>query len=100
MDSLPGLSQAATPERKPLPDQASGHGCGHHLFGSAAVAAAIAVKQWFDDTGTKGQVRVYGTPAEEGGGGKVYMVRAGLFKDVDATVYFHPADANSASQEK
>jgi aminobenzoyl-glutamate utilization protein B len=100
MDSLPGLSQAASPERKPIPDQISGHGCGHHLFGSAAVAAAIAVKTWLEDTGTKAQVRVYGTPAEEGGGGKVYMVRAGLFKDVDATVYFHPGDANSAAQEK
>ena len=100
MDSLPGLSQAATPERKPIADQISGHGCGHHLFGSAAVAAAIAVKNWLEETGTRAQVRVYGTPAEEGGGGKVYMVRAGLFKDVDATVYFHPADANSAAQEK
>jgi aminobenzoyl-glutamate utilization protein B len=100
MDSLPGLAQAAEPERKPIADQASGHGCGHHLFGSAAVAAAIAVKKWLDDTGTRAQVRVYGTPAEEGGGGKVYMVRGDLFKDVDATLYFHPGDANNASQEK
>jgi aminobenzoyl-glutamate utilization protein B len=100
MDSLPGLAQAAEPERKPISDQASGHACGHHLFGSAAVAAAIAVKKWLDDTGTRAQVRVYGTPAEEGGGGKVYMVRGGLFKDVDATLYFHPGDANNASQEK
>jgi len=100
MDSLPGLAQAAEPERKPISDQASGHACGHHLFGSAAVAAAIAVKKWLDDTGTRAQVRVYGTPAEEGGGGKVYMVRGGLFKDVDATLYFHPVDANNASQEK
>jgi len=58
------------------------------------------VKKWLDDTGTRAQVRVYGTPAEEGGGGKVYMVRGGLFKDVDATLYFHPGDANNASQEK
>jgi aminobenzoyl-glutamate utilization protein B len=100
MDSLPGLAQAAEPERKPIADQISGHACGHHLFGSAAVAAAIAVKKWLEDTGTRAQVRVYGTPAEEGGGGKVYMVRDGLFKDVDATLYFHPGDANNASQEK
>src|SRR5262249_16442566 len=100
MDSLPGLSNAAVPERKPIADQISGHGCGHHLFGSAAVAAAIAVKKWLDATGLHAQGRLYGTPAEEGGGGKVYMVRAGLFKDVDATVYFHPGDANDASQEK
>ena len=99
MDSLPGLSQAAVPERKPVPGQASGHACGHNLFGSGAVAAAIAVKKWMEETGTKGQLRVYGTPAEEGGGGKSYMVRAGLFKDVDVTVYWHPADANTAAQD-
>ncbi len=83
MDSLPGLSQAATPERKPIPGVISGHACGHNLFGSGSVAAAIAVKKWLEETGTKGQLRVYGTPAEEGGGGKDYMVQAGLFKDVD-----------------
>jgi aminobenzoyl-glutamate utilization protein B len=102
IDALPGLSQAATPERKPIPNanQDAGHGCGHHLFGAGAVAAAIAVKSWLEETGTKAQIRVYGTPAEEGGGGKGYMVRAGLFNDVDATFYWHPADANNASQDR
>src|SRR5437763_2144360 len=100
MDSLPGLSNQAVPERKPVPGEDSGHACGHNLFGSGSVAAAIAVKKWLEDTGTKGQIRLYGTPAEEGGGGKSYMVRAGLFKDVDVTVYWHPADANNASQDK
>jgi aminobenzoyl-glutamate utilization protein B len=100
MDSLPGLSNAAEPERKPLPGVVSGHACGHNLFGSGAVAAAIAVKKWMEETGVHGQLRVYGTPAEEGGGGKSYMVSAGLFKDVDVTVYWHPADANNASQDK
>ena len=100
MDSLPGLSNAAVPERKPVPGQDSGHACGHNLFGSGAVAAAIGVKKWMEETGVHGQLRVYGTPAEEGGGGKSYMVSAGLFKDVDATVYWHPADANNASQDK
>jgi aminobenzoyl-glutamate utilization protein B len=100
IDALPGLSQAAVPERKPIPDQIAGHACGHHMFGSAAIASAIAVKKWLEETGTKGQIRVYGTPAEEGGGGKVYMVRAGLFKDVDVTLYFHPGDANNASQDR
>jgi aminobenzoyl-glutamate utilization protein B len=99
MDSLPGLSQAAVPERKPIASQDSGHACGHNLFGSGAVAAAIAVKKWMEETGTKGQLRVYGTPAEEGGGGKDYMVQAGLFKDVDITLYWHPADANTAAQD-
>ena len=100
MDSLPGLSNEAVPERKPVAGQASGHACGHNLFGSGAVAAAIAVKKWMEETGTKGQLRVYGTPAEEGGGGKSYMVSAGLFKDVDATVYWHPGDSNTAAQDK
>jgi aminobenzoyl-glutamate utilization protein B len=100
MDALPGLSQAADPDRKPIPDQIAGHACGHHLFGSGAVAAAVAIKSWLEATGTKGEIRVYGTPAEEGGGGKVYMVHAGLFKDVDATLYWHPADANNASQDR
>src|SRR5262245_8559495 len=100
IDALPGLSQAATPERKPIPDQDAGHACGHHLFGAGAVAAAIAVKTWLEETGTKAQIRVYGTPAEEGGGGKVYMVRAGLFNDVDVTFYWHPSDANNASQDR
>ena len=100
IDALPGMSQAAVPERKPLPDQIAGHACGHHLFGSGSVAAAIAVKNWLQETGMKGQIRVFGTPAEEGGGGKVYMVRAGLFKDVDVTLYWHPSDANNASQDR
>ncbi len=100
MDSLPGLSQAATPERKPIPGVISGHACGHNLFGSGSVAAAIAVKKWLEETGTKGQLRVYGTPAEEGGGGKDYMVQAGLFKDVDITLYWHPGDSNTAAQDK
>jgi aminobenzoyl-glutamate utilization protein B len=100
IDALPGMSQAATPERKPIPDQIAGHACGHHLFGSGSVAAAIAIKNWLTETGTKGQIRLYGTPAEEGGGGKVYMVRAGLFKDVDVTLYWHPGDGNNASQDR
>jgi aminobenzoyl-glutamate utilization protein B len=97
IDALPGMSQAAVPVRQPIPNQIAGHACGHHLFGSGSVAAAIAIKNWLTETGTKGQIRLYGTPAEEGGGGKVYMVRAGLFKDVDVTLYWHPGDANNAS---
>src|SRR5215467_12531150 len=97
---LAEMSQAAEPDRHPITNQNAGHACGHHLFGTGAVAAAVAIKSWLEATGTKGQIRVYGTPAEEGGGGKVYMVRAGLFKDVDATLYWHPADANNASQDR
>lgn len=96
-DALPGLSQDTVPERRPLVQFGPGHACGHHLFGTASVAAAIAVKDWLARTGRPGTVRVYGTPAEEGGGGKVYMVRAGLFSDVDAVLHWHPGAANDAS---
>jgi aminobenzoyl-glutamate utilization protein B len=96
-DALPGLSQDALPERRPIVEHGPGHACGHHLFGTASTAAAIAVKDWLARSGTTGTVRLYGTPAEEGGGGKIYMVRAGLFDDVDAVLHWHPNDSNDAS---
>ncbi len=97
-DALPGLSQqAGTPARKPVVQDASGHGCGHNLLGTGALATAIAVKDWLVSSGHAGTLRYYGTPAEEGGSGKVYMVRAGLFSDVDVAVSWHPADRNDAS---
>jgi aminobenzoyl-glutamate utilization protein B len=96
-DALPGLSQAATPERKPVVENGAGHGCGHHLFGVGAVAAAVAVKDWLIATKRPGTIRFFGTPAEEGGSGKVYMLRAGLFDDVDAVVTWHPGDRNASS---
>ena len=96
-DALPGLSQDAWPSRKVLKEGAAGHACGHHLFGVGSAAAAIAVKNWMVATKQKGTIKVFGTPAEEGGSGKVYMVRAGLFKDVDAVLHWHPSDSNSAS---
>lgn len=97
-DALPGLSQGAVPARKVLIDGGPGHGCGHHLFGTASTAAAIAVKEWLAASGRTGTVRFYGTPAEEGGGGKIYMIRAGLFQDVDAVVSWHPGDLNQVSR--
>jgi aminobenzoyl-glutamate utilization protein B len=95
-DALPGLSQAATPERRPIFQHGAGHACGHHLFGTASVAAAIAVKDWMARTSHAGTLRVYGTPAEEGGGGKIYMVRAGLFHGVDVALDWHPGSENDA----
>ena len=95
-DALPGLSQAAEPVKRPLMDGGAGHACGHHLFGTASAATAIAVKEWMQASGVQGTLRFYGTPAEEGGSGKVYMVRAGLFADVDAVVAWHPGDRNQA----
>ena len=97
MDALPGLSQVATPERKILKEEMPGHACGHNLFGTGSIAAAVAVKNWLIKTGTTGTIRLYGTPAEEGGSGKVYMVRAGLFRDVDIVMHWHPSDKNDAS---
>jgi len=95
-DALPGITQDRTPERAPLEDKPSGHACGHHLFGAGSTAAAIAVKEWMGASGQKGTIRLYGTPAEEGGAGKVYMVRAGLFDDADVVLHWHPSDRNAA----
>lgn len=96
-DALPGLAQEATPEKKPIEGKAAGHGCGHHLFGTASVAAAIEVKKMIEAGKLKGTVKLYGTPAEEGGSGKVYLVREGLFKDVDAVLHWHPGSENSVT---
>lgn len=96
-DALPGLSQLAQPT-KASAGGAAGHGCGHNLFGTASTYAAIAVKEWMVKNKVQGEIRVYGTPAEEGGSGKVYMVRAGLFNDVDTMLHWHPGNANSAVQ--
>ena len=93
-DALPGLSQQAEPERDPVTAGAPGHGCGHNLLGSGAALAAVAVKQYMEANHVAGTLRYYGTPAEESGDGKVYMVRAGLFKDVDVVLHWHPGDSN------
>jgi aminobenzoyl-glutamate utilization protein B len=96
-DALPGLSQAAVPARQALEEGGAGHACGHHLFGAASVTAGVALAQWLAQNDRPGTVRVYGTPAEEGGSGKVYLTRAGLFEDVDVVLHWHPGDRNSAA---
>lgn len=96
-DALPGVSQDAVPEIKTVAGRPAGHACGHHLFGTASSAAAIAVKDWMIANKKSGTIRIYGTPAEEGGSGKVYMVRDGLFNDVDVVLHWHPGSMNSAS---
>jgi aminobenzoyl-glutamate utilization protein B len=95
-DALPGLSQDSIPTKRTLGGN-SGHACGHHLFGTGSVAAAIAVKEWMKETGQKGTIKLYGCPAEEGGSGKVYMVRAGLFSQADVMLHWHPNDENTVS---
>jgi aminobenzoyl-glutamate utilization protein B len=98
MDALPGLSQEAIPTRKAKALNGYGHGCGHNLFGVGSVAAAISTKAWMEKNKIKGTIKLIGTPAEEGaGGGKTYLVQAGVFKDIDAVINWHPGDNNNAS---
>ena len=95
-DALSSLSQkAACPVREPVTEGAPGHGCGHSLLGAAAFAAAVAVKDYIQRTGLSMTVRFYGCPAEEDGGGKVYLARAGAFDDLDAAFTWHPASVNA-----
>lgn len=93
-DALPGLSQQAVPEKSSIEGKNAGHGCGHHLFGTASAAAGIEIKKLIQEKKLSGTIRVYGCPAEEGGSGKVYMVRAGLFNDVDIVIHWHPGADN------
>ena len=96
-DALPGIIQTNSPERNPAPGKTAGHACGHHLFGTASVSAGIAIKELIASGKLKGTVKVFGTPAAEGGSGKVFLVRAGLFNDVDAVIHWHPDDVNAVT---
>ena len=95
-DALPGLSQTADPEKTSAGKDA-GHGCGHHLFGTASVATGIAIKKLIAEKKLSGTIKVFGCPAEEGGSGKVYLVRAGLFTDVDVAIHWHPDNNNGVT---
>ena len=95
-DALPGLSQGAVPERLAREGITAGHGCGHSVFGTGSTAAAIAVKQAIEAGHLQGTVRLYGTPAEETGLGKTYMLRAGFFRDDDAILTWHAGDRTAA----
>ena len=89
-DGLFGMSQeGGVAEKKPIPGKDRHHGCGHNLFAGGSLAAAFAVKAYIEKTG-KGSITLFGCPAEEGGGGKVFMARAGVFNDTDAIVSWHP----------
>ncbi|WP_323571645.1 MULTISPECIES: M20 family metallopeptidase [unclassified Rhizobium] len=94
-DALAGMSQmAGVAEAKPLESDATGHGCGHNLLGVGSLMAAIALARHLKANNLPGTVRYYGCPGEEGGSGKTFMVRAGLFDDVDAALTWHPAPFN------
>ncbi|HWL00189.1 MAG TPA: amidohydrolase, partial [Parapedobacter sp.] len=96
-DALPGISQDTVPYRQPVEAGGSGHACGHNVFGTGAVAGAAAIKTWLAETGNQGTIKVFGTPAEEGGGGKVYLVRDGFFDDVDIVLDWHPGTRNAVN---
>lgn len=97
-DALPNLSQKRQPEQDPEVDGGPGHGCGHNLLGTAALASAVALKSWLEATGKSGTVRYYGCPAEETGAGKVFMARAGAFDGLDAAITWHPWAYNTVWQ--
>ncbi|MEH7390288.1 M20 family metallopeptidase [Bacillus sp. JJ1503] len=90
-DALSGLSQKrGLTEHEPVIAGGHGHGCGHNLLGAGAFAAAVAIKDYMEQTGLLGTVRYYGCPAEESGSGKAFMTRAGLFDGVDLALSWHP----------
>ncbi|WGV60946.1 M20 family metallopeptidase [Brevibacillus brevis] len=95
-DALSGMSQKkGQTKEEPLVAGANGHGCGHNLLGTASLAAAVAVKEYMEENNMEGTVRYYGCPGEEGGSGKAFMARAGLFDDVDFALCWHPMGYNS-----
>ncbi len=96
-DALPGLSQKTVPYKDPLNEGSAGHGCGHNLFGVASLGAATAIKDLIENGELQGTVRFYGTPAEEKYFGKLWMIREGLFEDVDAVMDWHPSAETKAN---
>ena len=96
-DALAGMSQDTVPCRRPLVPGGNGHGCGHNLLGTGSVAGAAAVAQWLSE-GRQGTIKLFGCPAEEGGGGKAYMMRAGVFEGLDAMLDWHPDTRNTVNK--
>ncbi len=90
-DALPGLSQKAEPTKNPLNEGAAGHGCGHNMFGAGSLGAAIAIKEQIEKGSLKGTVKFMGTPSEEKYFGKIWMVREGIWDDVDVNISWHPS---------
>lgn len=98
-DALPGISQKPSAVKEPFQEGAGGHGCGHNLFGAASLGAAVAIKDLIATGRLKGTIRFLGTPAEESIGGKIYMIREGLFTDVDVVLAWHPGDRTNVDYE-
>lgn len=97
-DALPGMSQDTVSYKKPLVEGGNGHGCGHNLLGTGSVAGAVAISKWLAQ-GHEGTVKLFGCPAEEGGGGKAYMVREGCFDGTDIVLDWHPDICNLVNTE-
>ena len=94
-DALSGLAQeAGIAEKRAVPGNGCGHGCGHNLLGAGSLAAAVAVKRFLEQSGRSGTVIFYGCPGEEGGSGKAYMAREGLWRKLDAALSWHPDSVN------
>jgi aminobenzoyl-glutamate utilization protein B len=93
-DALMGVSQKKTPRKEPLVEGGTGHGCGHNIHGASGMAGAIAARYVMERNKVKGTIKFFGTPAEESGSGKVWMVRAGVFDGVDAVFSHHPGSMN------
>ncbi len=98
-DALPGLSQKALPNKEALKSGAPGHGCGHNMFGTASLGAAVSIKELIAAGKIKGTIRFYGTPAEEDLAGKVWMAKEGLFNDLDVCLDWHPDYENKANMQ-
>ena len=98
-DALPGISQKVATTKEALVEGAAGQGCGHNLFGTASLGAAVAIQELIAGGKLKGTVRLYGTPAEERLGGKIYMIRDGRFRDDDVVLAWHPGDETKAELE-
>lgn len=97
-DAIAGMSQDTVPYQKVLAPGAAGHACGHNLLGTGSVAGAVAVSKWLAATGFSGTVKLFGCPAEEGGGGKAYMMREGVFEGLDAMLDWHPDTRNTVNR--
>ncbi|MDJ0645203.1 MAG: amidohydrolase [Flavobacteriaceae bacterium] len=95
-DALPGISQKAQPTKEPFAEGAGGHGCGHNLFGAGSLGAAIAIKELIEQGRLKGTVKFFGTPSEEKFFGKIWMVKEGLWNDVDINISWHPSAKTEA----
>lgn len=94
-DALSGLGQKPNVFTRESDGKANGHGCGHNLLGTGAFAAACAVKHYLEKHNLAGTLKFFGCPGEEGGSGKTFMVREGVFNGVDIALTWHPATVNA-----